>query len=379
MCGIERQTVSLCATERESGVQLSQDAMHFLKRYGLFLLKVIALLFGIMLFIRLVSNADYGKLAALISHSDWYLLLVLVPYFITSVFDTLGWRSTFPHIGREVSFAKLLSVRLMAEAMLMSLPGGTALAESLKPLLLNRRCGVPISEGIATGVMRNSFLSMGHAIYVVASVVLGYPMLVQGSETIIGMPGLPFVILGASVTVLSLFGTVVAVFLYGSLAERLHRTLLKVPFKRVRQWLIEQEEKILDIDRQFSKFRRLSLRDVLGSVSLFLVAWFFETVETFLIMKLLGIELGFVEILALESALSFLRSIIVFLPAGIGVQDYGYVAFLEGFGVADSATLGAAFVLVKRGKEVFWIVVGYILLAFSDLKPKEVLAPPLKP
>ncbi|MCS7013161.1 MAG: lysylphosphatidylglycerol synthase transmembrane domain-containing protein [Chloroherpetonaceae bacterium] len=348
--------------------------MPFLKRYGLFLLKFVALLFGISLFIRLVSNADYGRVSALIAHSSWYLLLVLVPYFITSIFDTLGWRSTFPHIGREVSFSKLLSVKLMSEALLMSLPGGTALAESLKPLILYRRCGVPISEGIATGMMRNSFLSVGHAIYVVVSVALGYDALSQGSETIIGMPGLPFVILGASITVLSLFGTAVAILLYGSLAEKLHRALLRVPFKSMRKWLIEQEAKILDIDHQFSKFRQLSLRSVTGSVLLFVVAWFFETVETFLIMKLLGIELGFVEILALESALSFLRSIIVFLPAGIGIQDYGYVAFLEGFGVAESATLGAAFVLIKRSKEVFWILVGYILLAFSDLKPKEVFA-----
>lgn len=353
--------------------------MRFLRRYGLFLVKVIAVIFGFAMFVRLVSHADYGKVASLLEHGGALLLFALLPYVITSLFDTLGWRTTFPLIGRPVDFSKLFGIKLMSEAMLMSLPGGTALAESLKPVLLNRRCAIPISEGIATGVMRNCFLSIGHAIYVVASVILGYEFLARGSEKIIGFDGLPVIILGASLSVLSLFGVVAATFLYGGVAEKLHRALLNVPFAPLREWLVKQEEKILDIDHQFSKFRKLSLKEAAVTVSFFVVAWFFETVETYLIMKLLGVQLGFSEILALESALSFVRSMIVFLPAGIGIQDYGYVRFLDGFGVVECAEMGAAFVLIKRAKEVFWIIFGYVLLAFADLKPKEVLAQSLKP
>lgn len=353
--------------------------MRFLHRYGLFVIKVIAVLFGFTMFVRLISYADYAKVTSLLEHGGATLLLALIPYIIVSLFDTLGWRTTFPLVGRPVDFSKLFSIKLMTEAMLMSLPGGTALAESLKPVLLYRRCGIPISEGIATGVMRNCFLSIAHAFYVVVSVILGYEFLTRGSEKIIGFDGLPVLILGASLSVLSLFGIVAATFLYGNVAEKLHRVLLHVPFAPLRQWLVKQEEKILDIDHQFSKFRKLSLKEAAASVSFFVLAWFFETVETFLIMKLLGIQLGFSEILALESALSFVRSMFVILPAGIGIQDYGYVRFLDGFGVVESMEMGTAFVLIKRTKEVFWIIFGYILLAFADLKPKEVLAQSLKP
>jgi hypothetical protein len=353
--------------------------MQALHRYGLLFIKVIALIFGFAMFVRLISHADYSKVVSLLQHAGTLLLLVPVPYIATSFFDTLGWRQTFPLVGRSVVFSKLFSIKLMSEAMLMSLPGGTALAESLKPLLLNRICVIPISEGIATGVMRNCFLSIGHSVYVAVSVIVGHEFLVRGSEKIIGFDGLPIVILGASLTVLLLFGTVAAVFLYGSVAEKFHRAMLQIPFSPLRTWLLKQEEKILDIDHQFSKFRKLSFKEAGVAVSFFVIAWFFETVETFLIMKLLGIDLSFAEILALESALSFVRSMIVFLPAGIGIQDYGYVRFLDGFGVTDCADLGAAFVLIKRSKEVFWIIFGYILLAFADLKPKEVFAQSLKP
>ncbi|RFM25086.1 MAG: UPF0104 family protein [Candidatus Thermochlorobacter aerophilum] len=353
--------------------------MQALRRYGLLFIKVVALIFGFAMFVRLVSHADYSKVIALLQQAGALLLLVPIPYIIASFFDTLGWRQTFPLIGRSVFFSKLFSVKLMSEAMLMSLPGGTALAESLKPLLLNRICAISVSEAIATGMMRNCFLSIGHSMYVLVSVIVGYEFLARSSEQIIGFDGLPVVTLGASLTVLLLFGTVAAIFLYGSVAEKLHRALLQIPFSPLRTWLLQQEEKILDIDHQFSKFRRLSLKEASVAILFFVIAWFFETVETFLIMKLLGIHLSFAEVLALESALSLVRSMIVFLPAGIGIQDYGYVRFLDGFGIADSADSGAAFVLVKRTKEVFWIIFGYILLAFADLKPKEVVAQSLKP
>jgi uncharacterized membrane protein YbhN (UPF0104 family) len=51
-----------------------------------------------------------------------------------------------------------------------------------------------------------------------------------------------------------------------------------------------------------------------------------------------------------------------FVPAGLGVQDLGYFAFFSALGVPDAMGVGAAFVLLKRTKELFWVCVGYTLL-----------------
>jgi hypothetical protein len=53
----------------------------------------------------------------------------------------------------------------------------------------------------------------------------------------------------------------------------------------------------------------------------------------------------------------------MFTPAGIGVQDVGYLAMLQAYGVPDGASLGPAFVVLKRVKEAFWIVIGFGILA----------------
>jgi uncharacterized membrane protein YbhN (UPF0104 family) len=82
----------------------------------------------------------------------------------------------------------------------------------------------------------------------------------------------------------------------------------------------------------------------------------------------LGVELDFFAIASVEVCLSFLKNVLFVLPAGIGVQDIGYVSCLSALGVPDALTIGAAFTALKRGKELFWAAVGYALLA-SDLRP----------
>jgi hypothetical protein len=41
--------------------------------------------------------------------------------------------------------------------------------------------------------------------------------------------------------------------------------------------------------------------------------------------------------------------------------------------VPDATTVGAAFVVIKRGKDLFWIVVGFLLLGL-DRRPHALAA-----
>jgi uncharacterized membrane protein YbhN (UPF0104 family) len=90
-------------------------------------------------------------------------------------------------------------------------------------------------------------------------------------------------------------------------------------------------------------------------------------VETYLILRVRGADIGFVEAASIEVLLTFVRHVVFVVPAGLGVQDLGYVTGLAALGVPSAASLGAAFVLVKRSKELLWVVIGYVLLA-ADLK-----------
>jgi uncharacterized membrane protein YbhN (UPF0104 family) len=78
------------------------------------------------------------------------------------------------------------------------------------------------------------------------------------------------------------------------------------------------------------------------------------------------VELPLLTAVVVETAIIVLRSVAVPVPAGLGVQDVGYVLCLKALDVPDATTVGTAFVLLKRGKDLFWILAGFALLALGE-------------
>jgi uncharacterized membrane protein YbhN (UPF0104 family) len=105
-----------------------------------------------------------------------------------------------------------------------------------------------------------------------------------------------------------------------------------------------------------------------------LLGWLVESVETFVILRVLGAPLGFIEVFSFEAGLSLVRSLAFFAPAGVGVQDLGYIAFLQVVGLPDAGALAAAFVLLKRGKELVWVGVGYLLLLVTGVRRPQAIS-----
>jgi hypothetical protein len=82
------------------------------------------------------------------------------------------------------------------------------------------------------------------------------------------------------------------------------------------------------------------------------------------------VDLSFATVLAFEPVVSFARSAAFFIPAGLGVQDAGYMAFLRNAAVPDAVNRAAAFVLLKRFKELVWIAVGWTLLLLGQSRDR---------
>jgi len=60
-----------------------------------------------------------------------------------------------------------------------------------------------------------------------------------------------------------------------------------------------------------------------------------------------------------------------FLPGGLGAQDASYYGLLALYGVPNPE-VAAAFVILKRSKELFWIALGYLLLLWLPARVREV-------
>lgn len=335
-------------------------------------LKWAACAVAVAFLVRALVQADLATAAARIGAAGPIVAVIAVPFLVAILLDTAACRILFAVIGRKTKLHELARVRLTAEAVNMSLPGGGVWAETLNPFLLSRSCGIPTSEAVA-GMAGKKWLQMrGHGFYILASVVVGFGFLASRSHALIGVAGLPWIVAASAFVPLGLSIAMAASLSKGAMVARVHGLLLKLPSARLRAWLDGRRHHFVATDSLFGRIVGAPRALEAGASALFLAAWVMESVETLVILRVLGAPIGFVEVLSFEAGLSLLRNLAFFAPAGLGVQDLGYMAYLGQLGIPGAASLGAAFVMLKRAKELFWITVGYLLFLSVRGRPSAV-------
>ena len=315
---------------------------------------------GLAAFALALRNTDLDRTGSLIAATGPLLLVCLLPYLVQIGFDSASWNTLLEALGRRVRWRRLFRIRLATEAVLMSMPAGGLVGESLKPYLLRRTDNVPAAQTVASIGIKKCVLVAAEAVYLGSAFVLGYSLLSAHSEQLIGTSGLPWLVLGGVVFLLLVAGLLSLAFVAGSVGDRVYRGLARIPIKSLRAWLDGERASFSATDSAFATIARSSRLRLLVSFLFMVAAWFTEAGETYLLLLVIGVDLPVLYVLTMEAVVVFTRNLAFFVPAGLGVQDAGYLAFLGAFGV-DTTASAPAFVLLKRGKELVWIAAGYFL------------------
>ncbi|MFQ5988926.1 MAG: lysylphosphatidylglycerol synthase transmembrane domain-containing protein [Candidatus Methylomirabilales bacterium] len=91
-----------------------------------------------------------------------------------------------------------------------------------------------------------------------------------------------------------------------------------------------------------------------------LVGWCGGLVETYVILRLLSPTAGWTTAVAVEAVAMVLNSLIVFVPGRVGSAEGVRVGVFMLLGLP--AAQGVAYSLVRRGRELIWIVPGLVVL-----------------
>jgi uncharacterized membrane protein YbhN (UPF0104 family) len=289
---------------------------------------------------------------------------LLLPALLSLALESLGWKWAFASMGRQLPFAGLFRARIATEALAQTLPFGVVFCEGMKPLLLARTCGASLATSLAGIAARKWLLVTSQGVYVGMFALLGWSLLTGLSRPVLGGPGLSWLLLGA------------CVLARGQIAERLYDALTRLPVQWLRERLHRSRAEFAQTDGQLQQFFASLARSPLPLL-VFLLGWLLEASETFLILWLLGVDLPLATVGVVEVSSSFLRNVAVFVPAGLGVQDLSYVTFLRALEVPHALDVAAAFLLLKRAKECFWSICGYVVLAL-DLRAAPGLPRPVE-
>lgn len=302
----------------------------------------------------LFRDVDGPMLRSTLSVAGPAFLLVILLYGIGCLLDTAAWRLLFPS-ATLVPYRTLLIAHIAGEAMYRFLPAGVVIGESVKIVLMKKHSLVPIPELVSSLMLRKVLMGAAQAMYILLAVTAGV-VLSAGEGGMFRTAGF------ITATILALlFVSLIVAVRRGTVCRSIFAILSSLPFPAVRRWLSEHRSAAVQADvLLYDAFRRSRRRSIAASL-LFFGGWLTEMGETFVIILLISTGISAAQMMMAEPVISLLRSIAFILPAGVGVLDAGYVSAFREFGATEAVTAAAGFIILKRAKEVVWIIIGVTL------------------
>src|SRR5258708_7256837 len=309
-------------------------------------LRILGTIFGILLFVHLIQRADPAKLLASMVALGWGLALVIAWGGVAHILKTWAWRLTLLDGKYQVSFARMLGLRLSSEA--VGQFGGIAqlFGEGLRVSLLGP--AIPLSQGIAS-------VTIDRAFFVVSAAVVSF----LGLSAVLMVLSLPHkLVLYAIVFACVLLGFVLLSAtairnrwpLFSRTGEVLGRIrYLKPLIDRKRALIHSVEETLLD-------FYHRTPKAFWPSLLLNLACHAAAIVEVYLIVWFMGTKLTLFGALAIEALTKLVNIAGTFNPGNIGTYEGGNMLITKMFGLTAAAGLTLAF--ARRLRALFWGGVG---------------------
>lgn len=332
---IARTAVNRICTEKET-----------MRRLNLALLLVAS----IVLFLTL-RQSDWTALGGSLLQGGRYLPLLLLPYALTSYLWTLSWRLLLVSGDGRPSVQRLFFVRLAGESLNQLTPTASFGGEPFKAYHLHA-AGVGWSEAAASLAIHKALMVLSLVLYIAACLAV-LP---------VALPGFPHGIAASSWAGMLLLAGGGGLFM--TLQRRnpctsLTRTLQK--FGACPAQLLNQQERLADLDASLSAFYRDHARAGWMALWLFFLGWVMHAVEVYLIFRMLGHPISFRLAFCLDGLSQLAAGLGFMIPASLGVQDGGNILLSLGFNLG--ATLGAGFSILRRFREACWLLLGLLVVA----------------
>lgn len=307
---------------------------------------------GAALLAVLVAQNDPAAIVGSIVDLSWRLAVILCfPVVLVTVFDTLGWRYAFL---RDVGFRALYASRLAGEAFNLTTPAAVG-GEAVKAWLLKGHA--PLEASLASVIVAKTTIMTAQGLFLILGLVMAWSSILRGSVLLYGMLWL----LGLEAVALALFVLVQTRGMLGWVGRRLDRL-----------GVVSGRSTLGRVDDTLGRFYMTAPRRLALSIICHFAAWFLGGVETWLILKFLGIEVSLATATVIEAFGSAVKVATFLIPASLGALEGGFVATFVALGLTASTAI--SFSLVRRVREVVWIAIG--LAVFAVMRPREPIGGP---
>ncbi len=317
---------------------------------GLKNLKLILLLIGVSGFAFLLYSLDASAVYTSIFQLKWKFLLILIPYTLVFVLDTLGWKYALKNLTPNLKFVGLFTARMAGESINCLTPSAYLGGEPIKAYLLSTY-NISIVDGMASVVISRTIMTVAQVLFVLMGVCLAlfklkntFSLLAVGTITLfLGIPLIGIIFVSQKV---GLFMTTL---------NLLRRFKINIRF------LEERADKLKELDDTISEFYSSNKRGFYLCFLFYFLGWLAGVIEVYLILKFLGVSMDFTGVFIIEALFTVARSVSSFIPGSLGGQEGGVVLIF--LALSLTAQVGLSFCIIRRLREAIWIGAGLIVLA----------------
>lgn len=314
--------------------------------------KLIYIVVGVALFGVVVAGTDLAGAALRVGQIGWGMAVVLALYLGTFTIDSVTWLMTLGARPLTPLWAwRLWKVRLVGEAFNMTMPAGGFGGEPVKLVLLKGQYDVGYREGAASLFLGKTVNMIGLALFLAAGLVF---MLRHGA-----LPGAYTVVAGIG---LAAFAAATLIF-FCIQRFRLSSALTRLLGRwKLTAGLTGMLDDIHQVENRFVGFYSGARRRFAVTVAMGFLGWVIGVFEIYYALEFLGHPVSVAEAWIIEAMAQMMRAGSFFIPASIGVQDGAFVLICAA--ITGSPELGVAVALVRRMREIVWIIAGF---AFGSL------------
>lgn len=320
--------------------------------------KALYLISGIVLLGFVIAEIDVSEVAGQISKVGLGFLVILGIYFVAFALDSITWQMTIRSVPLNGLWAyRTWLLRMVGEAFNMVIPAASFGGEPVKAWMLKNHYGIDYKEGTASLILARTINLMALMIFLIG----GFFLMIEGGQ----LPEVFQWVAGAGLVALG-FG--VGLFF---VIQRFRITSLAGTW--ISQWRIGRRvEDILhhihDMDSRLHHFYARTHDRFIGSLVLAFANWLLGAVEIYFTLIFLGHPITWSEAWIIEAMAQMVRTGTFFIPASIGAQEGAFLLVCGA--ITGSPSLGVAVSVVRRLREIIWVVSGFALASALSLKPQ---------
>ena len=313
-----------------------------------------ALALGIM-----VYSIGLGNIWTDMKQTGWWYVPIIGMWLIVYMINALSLYIILRDGSKEtkkIGFFRLLKLTISGFAINYITPFGLMGGEPYKIIELQSELG--LQKSTSSVLLSTMMHFVAHFIFWMVSIPLLFFLVPVISDSVeIG------IIISTGTTFLLLLWAY-RVYTRGGV----NRALIissRLPFigKKIKEYRNGNQEKINQMDELISDLYKNRKRDFFFSLSLEFFARILICVEVILMMQAINRPITFGDSVLIESLQSLISNLFFFMPMQMGAREGGFVIV---YGILSIPLAYGVFVsLCKRIRELFWTLVGVVLIKVS--------------